>query len=632
MSLIFGIIKHEEYDIDEEHHFQKLYEPLKRFPQEKFSKSVHNEAVFGKILTYGTPEDVFDRMPVFMSEQNILFTAQGRVDNREELANNLEIKLHDILSDSYFMLQAYLKYGDKVQNYLKGDWSLAAYDFNKKDVFIARDTMGNTSLYYYQTEKYFAFSSSIKSFLDLPDFKKGLNEEYFVWSLTNWKIDESKLDNQTIFQQIYHLPNGYVLEKNNNVTTLTKYWPLDNVREIYYKNKQDYADEMLELMYKSVDVRLRSYKTVASMLSGGLDSSTVSYIAADILKQENKQLTTFSHVPLYKEELLKDKLAASRVLDETPFIESIVKASGNIIPQYLNSANITPLQGIKKCVDILDGTIHGASNAFWIIDILETTFKKGFGTLLTGEGGNGSISFSALDYLNPQNLNAFLLHPRSYLKRKLWNPLKLKYAFPLVIAKQKDFSLSDYIGNGYLSSNLIKEYDILSDIKKNKKGLVRYYKNIQELKLELAQLYNLRSLVNASFGYYYGIDLRDPTVDIDVMNYFFSIPNSVFFDDNFNNRMLVKRMMAGKIPTDVLLSNKKGLQGSDVYYRLNALPDEFYKCNKIISDNNTAKNILNTRKLEFDMCNILKKDNKEISITQNVLKGFLFGLFIEKNF
>lgn len=117
MSSIFGIVN--RYGEADNSFLEAMYAPLKDFPHHKFDKKSVQEAAFGKILNYGTPEDVYDAQPIFLSEPNIIFTAEGRIDNREELAKNLGISVNDKLSDTFFMLQAYLKYGEETPHKLK---------------------------------------------------------------------------------------------------------------------------------------------------------------------------------------------------------------------------------------------------------------------------------------------------------------------------------------------------------------------------------------------------------------------------------------------------------------------------------------------------------------------------------
>lgn len=601
MSLIFGILRYDA-SIDE-NFFRSMHTPLKSFPQDKSKIIFENEAAFGKILRYSTPEDVYDNQPVYLSEPNILFVGQGRVDNREELRQNLGLRAIDEISDSYFILQAYLKFGEQTQHKIKGDWSFAAYHYGTQELFIARDTMGYTPMFFLNTEKYFAFSSSIKSILALPDFRNELNEEYFASTISLWRREEKFLSYETFFRNIYQLQNGHTLKLKRRKEYISRYWPPENIKEIHYKNKQDYADVMLSHMYNAVKVRLRSYKPVASMLSGGLDSSTVSYIAADLLKQQNKTLTTFSHVPIFKKELELAPLG-KKILDETPFIRAIVESSGNINPQYLNTAHISPFQGNEECMKVIDGFIHGASNSNWMIDIYSTSAKQGFGTILTGEGGNGSTSFSGVDYLHPHSFRSFIRNPYNYLKIKIAKPIALKYA--------KNFfwknSLENYASNGYLSIELMTKLGILSDMRNNEDNFVEYYSDVSIRKRLFIDLYTLRSVFGGACGNYYGIELRDPTCDVDVMNFFLAIPNEAFFDEDFNGRWLVKRMMKNRLPTNVLHAKKKGLQSADIFFKMQASKEELLNAFEMFRNNPLIRNYIDIAKLESDLKTSLSSD------------------------
>lgn len=628
MSLILGIIKCDDDTIDESL-LQAMYTPLKDFPQVRFDKISVDEASFGKILNYGTPEDVFDSQPVYLSEQNILFTAQGRIDNRDELAKVLGIKANDAVSDSYFILKAYLKYGEEVQHKIKGEWSLAVYNYNKKELFLARDTQGYTVLFFLKTDKYFAFSTSLKSILALPFFKKELNEEYFVSALSLWKVREKFISNETFYQNVFYLQGGFLLKFKNREFTINQYWPPENICETHYKNKQDYADEMSDLIYKAVERRLRSYKPVASMLSGGLDSSMVSYIAADLLKKQNKALTTYSHVPLYKQALLNDPTAQERVLDETPFIEATVRASGNINPQYLYSEYVSPVQGSSESLDILDGFIHGAGNAYWMTDIYKTCAQQGYGALLSGEGGNGSTSFAAIDYRQAHNFQRFIRNPINYLRRQVAKPLVLKYFSAVSVFN----TFEKAIKAGYTNARILERYNIMKEVRNKNEVFLQYYQNVLESKKSFINYYQLRSVLGASFGNYYGIELRDPTTDIDVMNFFLTIPNDVFFDDNFNNKMLVKRMMHNKMPNEVLFARKKGLQSSDLIFRVRKSKAELLNELSGLKKSSLVMDYIDMDKLEKNLKTYLDNDNIETADTIHlVMKTMQAASFLQKMF
>ena len=628
MSIIFGVISHNEEAIDDRM-LQSMYEPLKGFPQQKSDKIQKDEAAFGRVLRYQTPEDVFDSQPVYLQQPDIIFTAQGRIDNREELYAALGIQANDTVSDSYFMLIAYLKYGKTVQQKLKGDWCLAVYDYQTKELFITRDTMGYTAIYYYNTSQYFAFSTSLKSLLALPYFNKELNESYFVSFLSLWNFNELIEGNQTLYKQVFFLKAGFTLSLKKNQISINQYWPPANITETYYKNKLDYTDRMSELINKAVKARLRSHKPVASMLSGGLDSSMVSYIAATLLKQQNQSLTTFSHVPLFKSNLTDNPMANSRVVDETPLIKALVEASGNINAQYMDSAQLSPWQGSIESIEVLDGFLHGASNAYWLVDIYKTSAQQGYGVLLTGEGGNGSTSFAGLDYQRPHSLNRFIRTPYNYLRRQIAKPLVLKYFRSMSVFND----LEAQIKSGYLSAVMLAKYNIMADIGKKDSGFLKYYQHVLDSKIYFHSLYQMRSLLGATFGNHYGIELRDPTTDVDLMNFFYTIPNEVFFDNNFTNRMLVKRMMHNQMPDEVLFAKNKGLQSSDILYRVRNSKTEIINELPRLETSGIVAEYIEMGKLKKDLNRYLNGNNEESPLKiQTSLKTLQAVDFLSKYF
>ncbi|MDF0693085.1 asparagine synthetase B family protein [Aquirufa ecclesiirivi] len=629
MSLLLGLVYFDQENADDSC-MSKMLEPLKNMPHDKIKINKNKEAIFAKQLTYGTEEDVYDVLPLYLSEIDTLFVSQGRIDNREELIYSLALGKGDEISDSFIMLQAYLKYGDQVQLHLKGEWSLAAYQYESKKLFITRDVMGYTSLYYFQSKEFFAFSSSIKSILQLPKYSFQLNEFYFISYLSIWKFEEKLEEGLTFYKDVYYLPNGFSIFLSHQEKSLKKYWPPQNVHEIHYKNKQDYVNEIVEIFQVAVKRRLRSYKPVASMLSGGLDSSSVSYIAAELLKLEGKQLNTYSHVPHYTDWLQKHPLSSLRELNEHSNIQSIVDTSGNIKAHYLSAGDFSPIDGLEIGLDILDGPVHAACNIFWIIDLYKNCAKDGFGSILTGEGGNGSISYTGEDYLLKHSWERLLNQPYRYFKSQLVKPIVYKYLKK--IWEKKDPSLKNYVQSQYINSTVLEDYDIINDLEKNGTSILKVFSSGYEAKQRLIQLYTPRSLMGAAFGQYYGIELRDPTCDIDLVNYFFRIPNEEFIDSHYQYRMLVKNMMANKLPDQVLFSNKKGLQNSDLTPRILDNESDLFKILDTIKKSSMANHYFDLKQLEGDLpiFHANFENGSTFEKQQKILKSVQFARFLKK--
>lgn len=144
-------------------------------------------------------------------------------------------------------------------------------------------------------------------------------------------------------------------------------------------------------------------------------------------------------------------------------------------------------------------------------------------------------------------------------------------------------------------------------------------------------MYHLRSALGAAFGTYYGIELRDPLCDIDLMNYFLTIPNTVFFDEGYTNRMLVKRMMKNKLPDKVLFERKKGLQSSDIFFRVEAAKEELFDEAETLKNAKWLENYINISKIEKNLSTYFNGEKRQVEI-QSLIKTMQAAAFLRKNF
>ena len=304
------------------------------------------------------------------------------------------------------------------------------------------------------------------------------------------------------------------------------------------------------------------------------------------------------------------------------------RAAGNIDALLLKSPHISPSQGILKLLACQDTVIHGTSNSFWMIDIMETAQRNNYGTLLTGEHGNAGISYTGLNYLLPFWHSAHLSQPRLLLSAKVKRPFMRAY-FPHYYNK----GIEAYIlQKGYLQPHIIQEYNIINDIRQNKKGFKKRFNNASEGMLAILMPgFNGRCLFGAGMKHFYGVDKRDPTADKRVLEYCLSIPNEAFFDNKGNNKMILKRMMQNRLPNEVLFEKKKGLQASDIVYRVLAEQKAITELIHTICENDLFKEIVNTTKLKSDWQKVTAltyKNKLQISI---ILKTVMVGCFFENN-
>ncbi len=632
MNVIFGAWQYNDhYSVDLS--LQKMYTGLGRLPHKRHTIKTTSEAGFGHLTSNNAFSQHQGDQPAYLRENQLLFVSQSRIDNMGQLTKKLGLEHEKITSHSsdFVLLQAYRKWGRDCISHLRGEWCFAAFDSTTQELFIAQSPTGYTALYYYHDHNGFYFSSSIKGILQLPNYSKRLNENHFIRQLTLWDRESGAYD--TFYSNVFSLPPAHTIIVKDHTVRVEKYWQPQITEKRIYKKKQRYADEMMELFVAAVKSRLCGNKSVASTLSGGLDSSAVSYTAAELLKLQNTPLTTFSHVPLFTSEILKDIENENSVLDETPFIHDIVKASGNIDSILLDSANYSVLNGMIDFLDIYNAPAHGACNAYWLLDIYRSAAQKGVEVLLKGEGGNGSISFAGAYHLLPVSISGFIHHPVSFIKSRIAKPIVQTF-FSGYFHKRshKRNSLRKYAFNVFARPDRLEQYGINMNISANDKIRRPFPDDIQHNKELFLSLYNVRSAIGAASGQYYGLELRDPTIDQDLIEYFFSIPNEAFFDKHFNNRMLVKRMMHGKIPDKVLFEKRKGLQSADIVYRVKAQASEIAAAIENIKSSTSASYYIDTKNLSDTWQLYLHQPYVEPYQMQNLLKALQFALFLQINF
>tara|TARA_B100000315_G_scaffold186668_1_gene176106 strand:- start:3513 stop:5039 length:1527 start_codon:yes stop_codon:yes gene_type:complete len=230
-----------------------------------------------------------------------------------------------------------MAWGKGCQSKFNGMWALVIWDNYEKKLWISRDRFGVKPLYYMFDEDFLIVCSEIKSVIPILELTPNLQEIY------SYLIDgPSEAHNETIFNNVYRFPSGcsatYSLRNISKELVFEEYWELglpSKENSFSIKRLKEYMDEYLYLLRDAVKIRLYADVKVSCALSGGLDSSSITYLAYQILKDQGKSvdaLMTVSNV--YKN---KDY----SYCDESKFIDHMVNKL-NII-NYRSEPDINEL-------------------------------------------------------------------------------------------------------------------------------------------------------------------------------------------------------------------------------------------------------------------------------------------------
>lgn len=367
----------------------------------------------GHRMLWTTPESLIEKLPLAKQDGNLVITSDARIDNREELIAALQInnRPSDNIGDSELILAAYEKWGEKCPEHLLGDFAFAIWDERKQQLFCARDHIGIKPFYYYHNKDTFIFASEIKAINCLPNIEPKVNETRIAEYLLI--IFEDKAT--TFYQDIFRLPPGHYMTVSKEDTKIRCYWELNPDKELKLGSDEEYAEAFREIFTEAVRCRLRSAFPIGSTLSGGLDSSSITCIARNLL-DKNQPLHTFS--------VIFDEISEC---DERPFINEVL-AQGNFTPHYLNGDKLTPLEDINRMLWYQDEPFY-FGNAYLYWNTCPTAKKEGVRILLDGFDGDTSVSHGLGYFEELANKGRWLelvkelKSRKTYTDTSLWNLL-----------------------------------------------------------------------------------------------------------------------------------------------------------------------------------------------------------------
>ena len=385
----------------------------------------------GHLMLWTTPESLKEKLPLMNRRGDLVMTADARIDNRDELiaALNLTDRRPEEITDSELILAAYEKWDKNCPEKLIGDFAFAIWDENRHELFCARDPFGVRPFYYYSTEKLVVFASEVKALLTLPDVALQINELQIFNHLMSDLSDKTL----TIYKNIFRLPPAHIIKIDKRQIQLICYWSLDLSKEIKLGSNEEYAEAFREIFKRSVQCRLRSVYPIGSMLSGGLDSSSITCMARQLqLKHDSAPLNTFS--------IVFNKV---KECDESSFMRSVTSWDG-LKPYFVEGDTIGgPLDNLDQIHWHLDNPVF-SGNLFLVWSLNKIAKQMNIRILLDGYDGDSTVSHGTgyiAELADSKRWYNMAKEARGYAKHFHLSPNKLvcfyliKYGLPSIFSK-----------------------------------------------------------------------------------------------------------------------------------------------------------------------------------------------------
>ncbi len=227
-----------------------------------------------------TPESRSEVQPA-VHPSGVVITFDGRLDDRDRLLASLG-SVDPAIPDSRLVLEAYLKFGDRLPERLAGDFAFAIFDPARQELFLCRDAMGMRPLFVYRSSDLVVLGSEIKAILAHPDVPAAPDEE----ELAVYVLSGAAQGNgtRTFFRGIERVLPSHIMRLSPRGAAKRMYWEFDPWHQVRFSSFREYAEGYRHYFEQSVRRRLRSALPVAVSVSGGLDSSSI-YCLAETLRR-----------------------------------------------------------------------------------------------------------------------------------------------------------------------------------------------------------------------------------------------------------------------------------------------------------------------------------------------------------
>ncbi|MBC7334102.1 MAG: asparagine synthase (glutamine-hydrolyzing), partial [Actinobacteria bacterium] len=389
------------FNWNDEKLIQRMVEKIRhRGPDAKGVKTFPNFSIGNARLSI-LDLSVRGNQPMSTEDGKLWIVYNGEVYNFPEVKKELQNKGYNFKSntDTEVVLKSYQEYGPQCLEKLNGMFAFAIWDEKKNELFLARDRIGIKPLYYYFKDGKLIFGSEIKSILEAGCVKKEINLQSMYYYLGYEFVPAP----DTMFKNIYKLPQGhYAIFKNGNLQ-IQEYWDLKFSPEI--TDEEEAVDKVYNVLEESVKRHLISDVPLGVFLSGGLDSSTV---VAFVSRFYPNKLQTFS---IGYEDKTFSELSYAKIVSDFFGTEHNVLMIEPVSPE-----------DIERSLYHLDEPMTDLSTIpFYLICRKAREKVK---VCLSGEGGDEV--FLGYDRLKAARINRYYNLLPSFLRKKVITPLILK--------------------------------------------------------------------------------------------------------------------------------------------------------------------------------------------------------------
>jgi len=488
-------------------------------------------------------ESRLEVQPLVSREGHIL-TWNGRLDNRDDLIRQLRSSLPqtNTITDLAIVMAGYLEWEKDCFRRLVGDFCLALWDQRLRVLYLVRDAAGTRALKYHLDNHRIVWSTESATLLD---HAWEIDEEYIAGAMSL-----GPTLGLTPYKNISSVKPAHVVTvKASGEIRSERYWRLDPSKSIKYSTDDQYQEHALEQFREAIRCRLRSDRPVFAELSGGLDSSAIVCVADQLIKQREVQapgLETVSHV--------FDECPTS---DERRYIQ-LVEAQRQIPGHHIKDEDFRLLAPLPNDVAIITPNPVALSFGFHS-GIQKAMERAGSRVLLSGLGGDqmfGGVSGAypeVADLLASgrfitlnQRLRAWSkAGKRSYVDLLWKDAIVRQFPQRLQAIQLPPWYNLDFSRRMKLQQRMLARQRLRSFPTHSSRDQARGF------------LSTVKSISSCWRTEQFGIDVTYPFAHRPLVEFLQAIPLDQLMRPG-ENRVLMRRMLAGILPDEIAVRRTKG--------------------------------------------------------------------------
>ncbi|HWK36707.1 asparagine synthetase B family protein [Sphingomonas sp.] len=492
----------------------------------------------------------------------------GQLHNAVEVIAALGADAPVRTEPAYLAIAAWLRWGVDFADRLIGDYACAVWDGAARRLVLATDPgEAHTLFHWIDPNGDLRFASETLGLWADGDVPRELDEE----RVFEWLALLPMAPGRTLFTGIDRVTGGTAVVWEAGVARSTRWWRPEALPTLRLGNDANYPQAVLACMEQAITCRIAGDDRIGSHLSGGLDSSAVTALAARQLAAQGRRLTAFTAAPDHD-----FPATPGRFGDEWGHAAAVAAMHANI--DHVRIANdAAPLaEVLDHRTQAQDVPLMNLSNMVWADAIERAARDRNVTVLLTGQMGNMSFSYDGgqlpamhLRAGRPDRMLATLLAVRRH-QRWRWRTL-LGALADATLPDRLTRRLRRMIGRPAIAFD---DFCAVSPDFLHRSGraaeMDAYAGDLRNLAGADSRLHRLGVLKRSGFrGDFvtatrrlYRIDTRDPTMDRRLFELCLQIPEDQYLHNGVH-RAVARRMMRGILPDAVVDERRKGLQAAD---------------------------------------------------------------------